>query len=112
MMPLMDARLSDEAIHELIGTRLRRERLDRNLTTVEVAERAGIAERTVRAVEEGRPFTTTTLLSMLRAYGLLSRIEALFPEPGPSPIQLAERQGEPRRRASRRGTTEQSGWEW
>jgi len=105
----MDPRLSDDAILTELGSRLRRERLDRNLTIDEVAGRAGVSERTVRAVEEGRSFSMSTLLGLLRAYGLVGRLDALLPERGPSPIQLADRSGQPRQRASRRDSTE---WEW
>lgn len=107
----MDSRLTDEQILGEIGTRLRRERLDRDWTLAEVAERSGVSERTIRAAESGGSFTMATLLSILRAYGILGRLDSLLPDAGPSPIQLADRHGEPRQRASRRreSTTD---WEW
>lgn len=108
----MDAGWSDETVLSEVGSRLRRERLDRNLTIAEVAERSGVSERTIRTVEAGHSFTMGTLLALLRTYGLLSRLDALLPDAGPSPIQLAERQGEPRQRASRRSTAATDDWEW
>ncbi|MEX2422830.1 MAG: helix-turn-helix transcriptional regulator [Acidimicrobiia bacterium] len=107
----MDARLTDEQILGELGSRLRRERLDRDWTLAEVAERSGVSERTIRAAETGESFTMATLLSMLRAYGLLGRLDALVPDAGPSPIQLADRQGAPRQRASRRREPTVD-WEW
>lgn len=107
----MDSRLTDEQILGELGTRLRRERLDRDWTLAEVAERSGVSERTIRTAESGGSFTMVTLLSLLRAYGLLGRLDALLPDAGPSPIQLADRQGEPRQRASRRRESA-TDWEW
>lgn len=105
----MDDRLSDQELLKEIGERFKRERLDRNMTVDEVSQRSGVSERTVRNVEDGSPFSMATLLALLRTYGLIGRIEALLPEQGPSPIQLADRQGEPRQRASRRQGEE---WDW
>lgn len=106
---MIDDRLNDTEILEELGRRLRRERLDRDLTVESVANRAGIAERTVRNVEEGRPFSISTLLAILRVYGLVDRIDAFLPDRGPSPIQLADNAGKVRRRASKRPEAE---WEW
>lgn len=105
----MDDRFSVRELLEELGERLKLERLDRNLTVEVVSRQSGVSERTVRNVEDGQPFSMTTLLALLRTYGLIGRLEALLPERGPSPIQLADRNGEPRRRASRRGGEE---WDW
>lgn len=110
-MPVMEASWTDEQVLATIGERLRSERLDQNLTIDEVASRSGVSERTIRGVEDGRPFTVATLLALLRVYGAVSRLDALLPERGPSPIDLADRKGQPRQRASRR-TSDESEWEW
>ena len=111
ILPVVGTRMSDAAILAEVGERLRRERLDRNLTVTEVATRSGISERTIRGAETGSAFTMSTLLALLRTYGLLSRLEELFPERGPSPIQLADRQGVARQRASRQSSSDAE-WEW
>lgn len=115
MLPFMtnskriDASQTDEEILHELGRRLRRERLDRDLTVQTVADRAGLAERTVRNVEEGHPSSISTILAVLRVYGMIERLEALIPDRGPSPIHLADSDGKVRKRASKRSHT---AWEW
>lgn len=105
---------TDEAILAEIGGRLRTERLNRNLTVEEVADRAGVSAKTVRNVESGENHSVATLLRVLRVLGLLGRVDALVPEPGLSPIQLAKLRGKPRQRAtgSRGRDRDEETWEW
>lgn len=98
--------LSGKAALMLLGSRVQRERLNRNLTQAELAARAGIGTRTVRYLEAGRQTTVETLIRILRALGKLDALDALLPEPGLSPLQLAKLKGRERKRAGgrRRGT--------
>ena len=96
------AELSDKAAMALVGERIQRERLNQNLTQVGLAERAGIGVRTVRSLEAGQKPTVETLIRALRGLGKLGALDALLPEPGLSPLQLARLQGRERRRASGR----------
>lgn len=91
---------SDEAILDAIGSRLRTERLNRNLTAEDVADRAGVSALTVYNVERGGNPSLRTLIRILRALDLVGRIDALLPETPVSPIQLARLQGRRRRRAT------------
>jgi len=50
-------------------------------------------------LESGRNCTLSLLIRVLRAMGKLDQIEALLPEPGLSPMQLAKMKGRERRRA-------------
>jgi len=99
------AELNDKAAMVLIGARIQRERLNRNLTQAELAEQAGIGVRTVRSLEAGKRPTVETLIRALRALGRLGTLDALLPEPGLSPLQLAKLQGRERQRASGRRQT-------
>lgn len=97
------------------GRRLRQERLNRNFTQAELAERAGVSVRTLTTLEtgEGNP-TLRTFFQVLRALDLLDRLDALLPEPGVSPVELAKLRGRQRERASgARTQSEPTGeWEW
>ena len=107
--------MSNEAIQEEIGARLQRIRLDRDLTQSAMAEKSGIALRTLRAAEDGQGFHIDTLISILRALELLPRIDQFLPEPLPSPIQLARLKGHQRKRASRKPKVEPAKtntWTW
>jgi transcriptional regulator with XRE-family HTH domain len=94
--------LSDRAVLGLLGSRVQRERLNRNLTQEEIAERAGVATRTMRHLEAGRRTTVETLIRILRAMGKLDALDAFLPEPGFSPLELARLKGRERQRAAGR----------
>ena len=92
---------TDEEISRELGERIRRERLSRNLSLSTLAETAGVSRLTLQKVEAGHSPSVNTLLGILRALGFLDRLESLLPPPEISPIELADRQGKARQRASR-----------
>ena len=104
--------LTDEAILDVIGKRLRTERLNRNITARDLADRAGISLKTFRNVEAGENHSVATLLRILRALGLLQRVDALLPEPGLSPIELAKLGGKQRKRATGTRHQRDEAWQW
>jgi transcriptional regulator with XRE-family HTH domain len=91
---------SDLAILRGIADRLKRRRLDKNLSQQNLAEKAGLNRTTIRDVEQGKPFSVMTLIQILRALNALEELESFLPEPGISPLQLAKLKGKERRRAS------------
>ena len=92
--------LGDKAILRELGSRLQRERLNRNMTQAELALKAGVSPRSLQYLETGRPCTLASLIKILRALGNLAALDAFFPEPGLSPVQLARLKGRERQRAS------------
>ncbi len=105
--------MSDRAILREIGRRLRRRRLDRNLTQQALADTAGISRPTVSDIERGAPAGVLTLIQVLRALGGLEELDAFVPDPGLSPLALAKLKGKERQRASRSTTEkdkEESEW--
>ena len=94
--------MSDRAILREIGGRLRRRRLDRNLTQQALADMAGLSRTTVSDLERGAPAGLLTLVQVLRALGGLEELGAFLPDAGPSPLELARMKGRERQRASRR----------
>ena len=92
--------MSNQAILQEIGHRLTLERLNLNITQGDLSTRAGIARRTLVAAEAGEGMTLSTFVSILRELRLLDRLDALLPEPAPSPIQLLKLRGKTRQRAT------------
>ncbi|MEC4272553.1 helix-turn-helix domain-containing protein [Adlercreutzia sp. R25] len=103
---------SNEAVAKELGDRLRQARIGYPLTQAQLARRAGVSQRTVANLERGADVTTGSLVSVLRALGLLSRMEMLVPAQEPGPLELLSE--EPRRqrvRASRKTGTG-TAWKW
>lgn len=92
--------LTDAAVLDELGQRLKQTRLRRNLTQRHLAEEAGVSLATVRSLEDGKPSHLVTLVRVLRVLGLLGGLERAIPEPPPSPIEELHLRGRERRRAS------------
>ncbi|WP_034683230.1 helix-turn-helix transcriptional regulator [Acinetobacter sp. 1294596] len=86
-------------IAEVIGLRLKRARLNRDMTQVEVADRAWVSKRTVLKAEKG-DVRLAGLIAILRALEMLDEINSFLPEPPLSPIELLKLRGKIRKRAS------------
>ena len=91
---------SDAAILSEIGHRIRTERLNQNRTQVEIAKAAGIGLRVIERLEKGQGCLLGNLVRILRALGKIDQIDALLPEPGVSPLELARLSGRQRMGAS------------
>jgi transcriptional regulator with XRE-family HTH domain len=106
--------MSDRAILREIGRRLRRRRLEQNLSQQRLAEMAGLNRTTVSELERGAAAGILTLIQLLRALGTLEELDSFLPDLGPSPLQLARMKGRERVRASRRNqaVTEPGASEW
>lgn len=87
-------------LQELLGERLKRLRLNRNLDQRTTAEKAGISEKALRNLESGRGSTVETLLRVLKALDYLQGLDMLAPEISVNPLDLL-RQPKARKRAPR-----------
>ena len=76
---------------QLLGRRLRALRQSRRLTTIDAAERAGLARRTVYRAEKGDNPTLQTVIRLLRLYGRIEALDTFIAEPELSPMALLER---------------------
>ena len=90
---------SPAAIAELLGQRLKQARLNRDLTQLEVAERAGVGRKAVLNAEKGKA-QLEVLIAILQVLELTAQLDHFLPPQPPSPIQLAKLQGKRRQRAS------------
>jgi transcriptional regulator with XRE-family HTH domain len=85
--------LSNSAIREEVGKRLKEHRFRRKLTQQELADQAGISVFSVAQVERGKAVTMSVFLSILRVLRLLDNFDLLIPEIGISPIELLKLKG-------------------
>ncbi len=106
--------LSDEAILAELGERIARVRIDRQLTQAQVAAQAGVSKRTLERIESGASAQMSSFIRILRVLELLSRLEQMFPETGPGPMELLRNKGKSRQRASSRGRSgkPEKSWAW
>jgi transcriptional regulator with XRE-family HTH domain len=84
-----------------LGKRIRALRLQRDLDQRTTAEKAGIAEKSLRNLEAGRGSSVETLLRTLKALDFLEGIDMLAPKPTVNPLALL-RTAKPRARARHR----------
>ena len=95
--------MSDTAIAEVLGARLREWRLRVNLTQQQLAEATALSLGVIKSLEAGKG-KLSSVIAVLREFRLLGDLDAFIREPGISPLQLAKRQGKVRQRATgRRG---------
>ncbi|MGL4369161.1 MAG: helix-turn-helix domain-containing protein [Spirochaetota bacterium] len=107
--------MSDDLILLEIGSRIAQSRLNKNMTQKELAERAGISIRTLARMEAGEVSTQMeSFIRVCRALGAVDRLNILFPESLPGPIEQLKLQGKKRKRASahQKNITPAVKWEW
>jgi transcriptional regulator with XRE-family HTH domain len=90
--------MSNAAIVQEIGKRLKEYRLKKKFTQQDIAGRSGISVFTVAQIEKGHPVSIAMLLPVLRVLRLLDNLELLLPEIGISPIELMKLKGKTPRR--------------
>ena len=85
--------LSDPAIMQRLGGRIRDYRIRMEMTQSELADKSGISMGTVVRIEQGKAVSTLLLITILRTLGVLENLDTLLPELGISPIQMRKMQG-------------------
>ena len=96
---------SDRAILKDLGRRLKRRRLEQNISQEQLGNLAGLNRTTIGDMERGASFGMLSLIQVLRGLNALEELDGFLPDPGPSPLQLARLKGKERRRASRKRNT-------
>ncbi len=106
--------LTDDAVLAELGRRIAARRIEMQLTQAMVAEQAGIAKRTLERMEAGHSSQLSSLIRVLRVLKALSGLEALIPASGPRPMDLLQRKGKARQRASRKAGEQPKAepWSW
>lgn len=106
--------LPDKAVLALLGERVSRQRLARNMTQAELAEAAGVSKRTIERLEAGESTQLSNFIRILRAIERVGGIDDLVPAPPPSPLEQLKLQGRQRQRAStvREPESTTGKWTW
>lgn len=101
--------MSDDNINSLqelqlaLGKRMRQLRLSRNLDQRTTAEKAGISQRALGKLENGRGSTVETFLRTLKALDYVQGIDVLAPEIAVNPLALLRNSRPPQRVRRPRG---------
>jgi transcriptional regulator with XRE-family HTH domain len=85
--------LSNAAIVQEIGKRVKEYRLKKRFTQRELAERAGISIFTVAQIEQGKPVSIAMIVPVLRVLRLLGNLEMFLPAIDISPIEILKYKG-------------------
>ncbi len=96
--------LSDKAIQEELGNRLKALRLRKNMTQQELHVASALSLNTIKTLESGQG-KLSSLIAILRELEALEQLKNFIPDISISPIQLAAMQGKPRQRASKKRKT-------
>ena len=105
--------LTDESLLNLIGERLARLRLMKNLTQQQLAEQAGLGLRTVQRLELGAAATQLSgFIRVCRVLGLVENLETFIPQPAVSPMAQLKQAGRKRQRATGKKTAPGGSKKW
>jgi transcriptional regulator with XRE-family HTH domain len=112
----IDTLNTDDTVLSELGERIEKLRLARNLTQEQLAGDAGVGRHTVLRLEHGEAVKMPQFIRVLRALGLLDRLDAVVPESTPSPMQELRLRGRSRKRASGRQSRSpgrgEGTWKW
>ncbi len=107
--------MNNVKIQTELGRRLKRKRLEMNLSQDQVSERSGISRRTVTNTENGKGCSLLTLIALCRSLNLLFKLDTLFPDDDNDPFQSSAHKARIRRRASGERSAKENDsdiWEW
>lgn len=100
----MTVNSSDHYLH-ILGERLERSRLLRNVPQSDLAKQAGISARTLRRFESGEGGSLESFVRLLMALGLDDNLAVLIPDHSVRPIERVRQAKTERQRASRSAPT-------
>ncbi|TAJ94264.1 MAG: helix-turn-helix domain-containing protein [Gammaproteobacteria bacterium] len=106
--------LADLTILSELGERVVRRRIALQLTQAELAERSGVAKRTLERIEAGASAQMLSLIRIFRVLDLLPNLDRMIPEAVPGPMELLKHKGKVRQRAAKSRNKQGSGkaWTW
>lgn len=112
-MQISELDFNTEILRE-IGKRIKGTRVAIPMTQVELSEQTGLSVGTISAMENGKDYSFSSLLDVLRALNQLSNVDYLITEQTPRPSQSAKL-GKQRERATSAAKNQEknsSAWKW
>lgn len=104
---------TSKQIETALCKRLENIRLLRNMTQIQLAEKAGVSPRTIGRLEKGQGVSVDTFVRVLTALGIQQNLETLLPDPRVRPMERIQiGSGERRRARPGRSGTEPIPWVW
>jgi len=105
--------LTDKAVLEHIGGRVRQLRLRKNITQSQLAKDSGVGKSTIERFEKGHSIQLTSLIRILRSFGKLEELLDLIPDQTASPMEMLMKEEPAKYRASRKQAAKDQGpWKW
>ena len=90
--------MTDQAIVEVLGKRIKQLRLNKRYTQKELAAVAGVNINTVQNIEYGRSVSMSIFIQILRALKSLDQLDLFLSDHGPSPLMVMEEEMPPMQR--------------
>ncbi|MGI9289523.1 MAG: helix-turn-helix domain-containing protein [Pseudomonadales bacterium] len=101
-----------EKVERALGQRLEKLRLSKNMNQTTLANEAGVSRRTITRLENGEGVSLDTLIRVMKALGVVDRLETLLPDPTVRPIERVRLKGRERKRAREKSGAGSSNWTW
>ncbi|MBQ2885647.1 MAG: helix-turn-helix transcriptional regulator [Alphaproteobacteria bacterium] len=90
--------MTNAAILQTLGERLKEYRLRRNLQQAEMARYAGVNISTVSRIEKGQNIMFDSYLRIMRVLDMLDNLDEFIPEPPRSPLLMKKLMGKKKQR--------------
>jgi transcriptional regulator with XRE-family HTH domain len=103
---------SPEDIESVLGRQLEKLRLGKNVNQTSLAAEAGVSRRTITRLENGEGVSLDTFIRVMRALGVVDRLDTLFPDPTARPVERIRLGGHERKRARMKPKSETAAWTW
>lgn len=92
---------SDDEILKELSNRIKRIRIEKNYSQEDVSKKTGMSIHTISNIENGKSFTVNNLISLLRLFNTLDKLNELIPQVLDNPYRVLEDK-ESKRRASKK----------
>jgi len=103
---------SPEDIESVLGQKLEKIRLSKNINQSTLATEAGVSRRTITRLENGEGITMDTFIRVMQALGIAEHLQTLLPNPAVRPVERVKLGGRERKRARMKQSPKTVPWKW